>query len=97
MKYEGYELKLDQIEENRSVSTWKQFSLLFERNVRYILKNPASVRSIFFNSIFSAFLIVNLFWKVGDIDKAKNESQAVYNWVGFSFMMCNTIMFPAIF
>jgi hypothetical protein len=48
------------------------------------------------NAIIFGLLTLALFWKVGDIERAASFNQALFNWVGLSFMLTNNMMFPSI-
>jgi hypothetical protein len=60
-----------------------------------MLRNPRTLNAAFFNAIFISLLILALFYKVGDYDRASTYKQAVQNWTGLSIMMANNLMFPA--
>ena len=60
------------IQADRSVSWGRQFIELFKRNITYLMRNPATVRMTFINASFVAFLVLALFYKVGDVDLSKD-------------------------
>ena len=66
-RYEGFQARFSMISEDRSVSKWKQFKLLFIRNLQYLLRNPSSIRMTFVNSVVVALLVLMLFWQVANV------------------------------
>ena len=65
----------------------------------YLLRNPATLRVTFVNSAFVSFLVLALFYNVGNEDTEAsfyNTRIAIYNWVGLSFMLTTNVLMPAI-
>ena len=67
-KYEGFQARFSMISADRSVSGWRQFSELFKRNIKYLLRNEATMRVTFFNGSFIALLLLCLYFKMSDVD-----------------------------
>ena len=70
------------------------------RNCQYLLRNPRSLNAILLNGIFTALLVLALFWNVGEYDAQDLNNPAlqgrfVGNLLGLAFMMTNNICFSS--
>ena len=95
-KYDGFNARFSIIQEQRAVSKWLQFKMIFTRNITYLVRNPRTLNAVFFNAFFFGLLILALFWKVGDYTRATTVNQAVGNWIGIAFMLSNSLIFPSL-
>lgn len=65
------------------------------------MRNPTTIRMTFINATFIALIVLALFFHVAKVDlsndlEGKETRQALYNWVGLSFVLTTNIMMTAI-
>jgi hypothetical protein len=80
-----------------------QFREIFKRNLQYLLRNPRTLQALFVNVIVTSFVIEAVFWHVAEPDYFTPSmtlntelSQLLQNLKGLSFLLVNSLMFPAI-
>ena len=68
-KYQGFQARFTYFEnQNRKVTMWTEFSVLFLRNILYLRRNPRTIQAVIFNACFFAFIYANLFFGLTVID-----------------------------
>lgn len=100
-KFSGMHTDIEQFGNNRNTGFLTQFTAVYGRNVQYLLRNPRSLSAILFNGMFTALLVLALFWHVGVYNE--NElmtdpairGRFVGNLLGLGFMMTNNICFSS--
>ena len=98
LKFANFQTDIDQLGNDRKTGFCTQFITLFKRNAQYLLRNPRSLNAILMNGIFTALLVLALFWNVGkysaeDLEKTANLNRFISNLLGLAFMMTNNICF----
>lgn len=97
---DNLETNLDNFAMNRTASLWTQFSALFVRNLRYLIRNPRSLNGLLFTGLFTALLSLALYVHVGRFSEAAFADDSarmawIYNLKGFAFLLSNNISFSS--
>jgi hypothetical protein len=86
----------------RKVSSCTAFNAIFVRNVDYILKNPQSLKGIFFTGLWLGILVMILWWNTcsfKDLNKAPNPKRFVddhmNNILGLSLFLNNETFYSS--
>jgi len=78
---------------SRKVGALTTFAALFNRNILYLLKNPKSLITIFFNAVFIGLLVLAVFWRIGNMNKyIEHPMRIPQNWGGFCFLLTNNLI-----
>jgi hypothetical protein len=96
--YDGIEARFSKIARTRMVGKCFQFRMIFDRNMTYLLRNPRTLQALFFNISITALFLLAIFWKVGEPSPITDQTirLMVSNMKGLSFLLTNSLMFPAI-
>lgn len=100
-KFQGINTDIDFFGSSRKTGFCTQFIAIFGRNAQYLLRNPRSLNAILFNGMFTALLVLALFWKVGEYNEAQLNNDIAFkgrfvgNLLGLAFMMTNNICFSS--
>ena len=75
-----------------------QFKAIFKRNLSYLLRNPRTLQALFVNVTVTAFIYLCVYWQIGDPDDYDDtaQRQMIANFKGISFLLSNSLFFPAI-
>ena len=91
---QGWERKLNTrfsiIAQEREVSFWLQWWLLYKRFMIYTWRKPLSIVFLIVIAVFQAFLQASIFWKLGQekytLDK-QHDAEIASNLIGLSFLV----------
>ena len=80
------------------MSAFKQLREIFAREVLNTARNPRSLRATCFNAIFTALLVLALFYRIGDPSYTGNNMMTmVFNFLGLAFLVTTNQVMPGFF
>lgn len=77
-KFEGIDTNFADFAENRSSSISVQFSSIFKRNALYLVRNPNTIKSIFFQGIFIGLLVLAMYYKFAEFSNVNMQDPSSF-------------------
>ena len=64
LRYNDIDTNFEVFAQNRNSGFLKQFTEIFMRNLKYLIRNKQSLAAVFFNSFIIALMLLSVFYEI---------------------------------